>query len=60
MTIINVPPVTWALGDREQATYSGVTITTRPLYYNQHGRMVRVGSINPDYADALMTALGRA
>lgn len=57
MKIIKVPEVRWALGDPEQATVSGVTKTVRPLYYNVAGRMMRVGSINPDYTETLMTAL---
>lgn len=59
MKVIKVPAVTWVLGDREQATVSGVTTTTRPLYYRPTGAtgVVRIGSINPDYAEPLMTAL---
>lgn len=50
---IKVPEVIWALGDREQSTRSGVTWLTRPIYYK--GR--RVGEIDPDYAEPLMSAL---
>ena len=57
MTTIRVPRVIWALGDPEQATSSGVTVTTRPIYYCQNGasEAIRVGSISPDYAEVLMT-----
>jgi hypothetical protein len=50
---IRAPRVVWSLGDREQSTHSGVTITVRPLYYK--GR--RIGEINPDYADVMFAAL---
>lgn len=60
--IIKVPSVIWVLGDREQSTASGVTIVTRPLYYQKGGigPAVRVGTINPDYAEPLMDALSKA
>lgn len=59
MAVIKVPRAVWALGDREQSTTSGVTIETRPLYYLPRGadRPVRVGEINPDYAEPLMKVL---
>jgi hypothetical protein len=52
--------VSWVLGDREQSTNSGVTVVTRPLYYRPTGRLhpIRVGAIDPDYAEPLMKALG--
>lgn len=62
MPAIKVPRVLWALGDREQATTSGVTCETRPIYYRPEGAAspIRVGSINPDYAEPLMKALSKA
>jgi hypothetical protein len=54
---IEVPVVTWALGDIQQENFSGVTISVRPLYYRQRGQMVRIGSIKRDYADVLIHAL---
>ncbi len=59
MIEIPVPAVIWALGDREPQTIGGVTITTRPIYYRAEGRpgYVRVGRIDPDYAEVLMDAL---
>lgn len=50
---IKVPEVIWALGDAEQSTASGVTTTTRPIYYK--GR--RAGSIHTDYVEPLMAKL---
>lgn len=57
MKPIKVPTVTWALGDIQQQEFSGVTISIRPLYYNQNGQMVRIGDIKRDYAEVLMRAL---
>lgn len=57
MKPIKVPEVTWALGDIQQQEFSGVSISIRPLYYNQNGSMVRVGDIKRDYAETLITAL---
>ncbi len=51
--IIEVPEVVWALGDPEQSTTSGVTITTRPIYYK--GK--RAGTILRDYGEPLMAKL---
>lgn len=60
MVTIKVPRVVWALGDREQITTSGVTVETRPIYYQpKDGPRVRVGAINPDYAEPLMKALSK-
>lgn len=59
---IKVPRIIWALGDPEQTTTSGVTVITRPLYYfpeDVRARAIRIGTINPDYAEPLMTALGK-
>lgn len=50
---IKVPEITWALGDTEQHTISGVTKLIRPIYYK--GR--RVGEIDPDVAEPLMKKL---
>ncbi len=50
---IEVPEVVWALGDPEQSTTSGVTITTRPIYYK--GK--RAGTILRDYGEPLMAKL---
>lgn len=62
MKEIKVPVVRWVLGDAEQATYSGVTTTVRPIYYYQKGstEAIRAGSIRPDYAGPLMEALSKA
>ena len=59
---IKVPHIYWSLGDREQTTTSGVMILTRPLYYSKKGdgKYVRVGTIDPDYAEPLMSALADA
>lgn len=58
---IPVPVVIWALGDPEQSTNSGVTVMVRPLYHRTGKEigeaMTRIGEINPDYSEALMTAL---
>lgn len=59
MKIIKVPELKWALGDVEQQTFSGVTISIRPLYCNKNGQMVRIGDIKRDYADPLMRALDK-
>lgn len=61
MVTIKIPAVVWMLGDREQSTTSGVTVVTRPLYYRPKDSlsMIRVGSINPDYAEPLMKVLGK-
>jgi hypothetical protein len=62
---ITVPFVKWVLGDHEQSTNSGVTISTRPLYRRFKGRdgteprTVKVGDVNPDYADLVMAALAK-
>lgn len=58
---IKVPKPVWVLGDREQATTSGVSVETRPLYYcpKDAATAIRVGSINPDYAEPLMKALSK-
>ena len=53
MTPIKIPQVIWALGDLEQLTTSGVTVTTRPIYY----RGKRAGSIHRDYASQLLVKL---
>lgn len=63
MPTVKVPRVIWALGDREQSTQSGVTTEVRPLYFRVpggDGTPVRVGSINPDYAEPLMKQLSKA
>jgi hypothetical protein len=59
---IRVPEVIWELGDPEQSTTSGVTVTTRPIYYRRPGATEtrRVGAIDPDYADELMAVLLQA
>ncbi len=56
---IKVPTVTWALGDREQETRSGVTVEVRPLYFRPGGQeaAVRVGTFNPDFAERVLQAL---
>jgi len=63
MKTIDLPVVRWALGDPEQSTTSGVTTVVRPLYYQPKPKgglkMVRVGSINPDYAGPLMAVLSK-
>jgi hypothetical protein len=60
MATIKVPRVVWALGDREQATTSGVTTESRAIYYQpKNGPRLRVGSIHPDYVEPLMKALSK-
>lgn len=54
---IKVPRPTWRLGDREQQTISGLTVSRRPLYYDGGNGPVRIGVIDPDYAEQLMEKL---
>jgi hypothetical protein len=58
---IKVPAIVWTLGDREQATTSGVTRESRPIYYRPKDteRLERAGWIDPDYAEPLMAALSK-
>lgn len=62
MKPVKVPGVVWSLGDREQYTASGDTVSVRTLYYQPEGakEATRVGTINSDFEEQLMDALGRA
>jgi hypothetical protein len=62
MKTIEIPPLIWMLGKPEQWTQGGVTRTVRPLYYRAKGQSegLRVGTIDPDYAELLMAALDKS